>query len=145
MLPNLHLSFTLHFLDLVGKELPLILASKNPKDILKKRRVSPSHIFNIEVQYDNKEPDGQVLVTLDTKAEQLKCYHNETMNPDDKRGYVARQILNCFIIVICILSLLLCCRCLAKARYLCRETNKFFKLTQNKALSGHEEMEVVDM
>ncbi|GFW82690.1 acetyl-coenzyme A synthetase, cytoplasmic [Trichonephila clavipes] len=39
---NLHLSFTLHFLDLVGKELPLILASKNSKDMLKKRRVSPS-------------------------------------------------------------------------------------------------------
>ncbi|GFV39698.1 hypothetical protein TNCV_738941 [Trichonephila clavipes] len=42
MLPNLHLSFTLHFLDLVGKELPLILAPKNPKDVLKKRRGSPS-------------------------------------------------------------------------------------------------------
>lgn len=101
--------------------------------------------FNIEVQYDNKEHDGQVLVILDTKAEKLKCYHNGTMNPDDKWGYVVRQVLNCFIIVICILSLLLCCRCLAKARYLCRETNKYFKLTQNKALSGHEKMEFVDM
>ncbi|GFU80660.1 transposable element Tcb1 transposase [Trichonephila clavipes] len=29
--------------DLVGKELPLILALKNPKDMLKKRRMSPSH------------------------------------------------------------------------------------------------------
>ncbi|GFV06554.1 hypothetical protein TNCV_2948761 [Trichonephila clavipes] len=39
-LSNLHLSFTLHFLDLVGKYLPLILT---PKDMLMKRRVSPSH------------------------------------------------------------------------------------------------------
>ncbi|GFW85200.1 transposable element Tcb2 transposase [Trichonephila clavipes] len=37
-LSNLALSFTLHFLDLVGKELPLILAPKNPKGMLKKRR-----------------------------------------------------------------------------------------------------------
>ncbi|GFW82559.1 hypothetical protein TNCV_1794521 [Trichonephila clavipes] len=39
---NLHLSFPLHFLDFVGKELLLILASKNPKDMFKKRCVKPS-------------------------------------------------------------------------------------------------------
>ncbi|PRD31159.1 UNVERIFIED_CONTAM: hypothetical protein NCL1_24192 [Trichonephila clavipes] len=50
-LPNLHLSFTLHFLDLVGKELSLILASKNPKDVLKKIRVSPSQCFILK-QYE---------------------------------------------------------------------------------------------
>ncbi|GFT37094.1 RNase H domain-containing protein [Trichonephila clavipes] len=45
-LPNLHLSFTLHFLGLVGKELPLFLSPKNPKDMLMKRCVSLSHTFN---------------------------------------------------------------------------------------------------
>ncbi|GIX86708.1 mucolipin-3 [Caerostris extrusa] len=101
--------------------------------------------FSIDVFYNNKEHDGQVLVTLDTKAEKLKCYHNGTMNPEDKWGYILRQILNCFIIIICILSLLLCIRCLAKALFICRETNKYVKLTQNKALSAQEKMEFVDM
>ncbi|GBO39724.1 Mucolipin-3, partial [Araneus ventricosus] len=101
--------------------------------------------FDIDVLYNNKEHDGQVLVSLDTKAEKLKCYHNGTMNPEDKWGYILRQVLNCFIIFICILSLLLCCRCLAKGRYLCRETNKYFKFSQNKALNANEKMEFLDM
>ncbi|GFT18030.1 hypothetical protein TNCV_4837721 [Trichonephila clavipes] len=54
--PNLHLSFTLHFLDLVGKELPLILAPKNPKDMLKKRRVSPSQ----QVLFETFQNTGNV-------------------------------------------------------------------------------------
>ncbi|GFX23520.1 hypothetical protein TNCV_3769941 [Trichonephila clavipes] len=40
------------FLGLVGKELPLILAPKNPKDMLMKRRVSPSqHEFDCVEKY----------------------------------------------------------------------------------------------
>ncbi|GFS80583.1 hypothetical protein TNCV_3870101 [Trichonephila clavipes] len=39
---NLRLSFTLHFLDLVGNEMTLILAPNNPMDMLKKRRMRPS-------------------------------------------------------------------------------------------------------
>ncbi|GFV49805.1 uncharacterized protein TNCV_1736881 [Trichonephila clavipes] len=38
---NLPISSTLYFLDLVGKELPLILASKNPKGHVKEKRLEP--------------------------------------------------------------------------------------------------------
>ncbi|XP_015914357.1 mucolipin-3 [Parasteatoda tepidariorum] len=101
--------------------------------------------FKIRVSFNNNEHDGQVLVDLDTIGEKLKCYHNGNMDPVDKWGYVARQILNCFIISICILSLLLCFRMLAKARLLCTQTDTFFKQTQNKMLSTAEKMEFLDI
>ncbi|GFY05572.1 hypothetical protein TNCV_4370811 [Trichonephila clavipes] len=40
-LPTLHLSSTLHFLDLVGKELPLILAPKKPKGHINEKTREP--------------------------------------------------------------------------------------------------------
>lgn len=101
--------------------------------------------FHVRVDYDNNEHDGQMLINLGTTTEKLKCYHNGNLNPDNKLGYIARQILNTFIISICVLSLLLCFRCLYKARLLCKETDKFFKHTQNKALSAQEKVEFVDM
>ncbi|XP_054719335.1 mucolipin-3-like [Uloborus diversus] len=101
--------------------------------------------FRVGVQYDNKDHDGQMLVSLDTGADKLKCYHNGSLNPDNKLGYIGRQVLNSFIIAICVLSLLLCCRMLYKARVLCKETDKYFKRAQNKGLSAQEKMEFVDM
>ncbi|KAG8195843.1 hypothetical protein JTE90_008536 [Oedothorax gibbosus] len=101
--------------------------------------------FKIYVRYNNVEHDGQVLVTLDTKTEKLKCYRNGSTNPDGRWAYVARQILNAFIMCICILSLLLCCRCLLKAKILCQVTNKYVILTLNKPLTAQEKMEFVDM
>lgn len=100
--------------------------------------------FEINVDYDNAEHDGQMLVDLDTKAEKIRCSHSGYLF-EDQWGYYARQILNIFIISICVLSLLLCIRCLYKARILCKDTDKFFKQTQNKALSAQEKMEFVDM
>ncbi|KFM57639.1 Mucolipin-3, partial [Stegodyphus mimosarum] len=100
--------------------------------------------FKIIITYNNGH-DGQMIVTLDTHAQKLHCYHNGVINPSDLSGYISRQILNCFNISVSVLSILLCCRCLAKARILCEETDKYFKLTQNKALTAPEKMEFLDM
>lgn len=100
--------------------------------------------FKVSVEYDNSEHDGQMLVDLETEAEKRKCYHSDYLY-SDKWGYIARQVLNVFVISICILSLLLCIRCLCKARILCKDVDRFFKLSQNQALSAQEKMDFVDM
>lgn len=100
--------------------------------------------FKVIIDYDNNEHDGQMLVTLETKARKIKCDRTGYLF-NDRWGYYGRQVLNMFIISICVLSLLLCIRCLCKARILCKETDKFFKCSQNKPLSTQEKMEFVDM
>ena len=100
--------------------------------------------FKVIIEYDNNEHDGQMLVTLETKTSKIKCAHSEYLF-NDQWGYYGRLFLNGFIILICVLSLLLCIRCLFKAKILCDETDKFFKISQNKALSTQEKFEFLDM
>ncbi|GFW39409.1 CCHC-type domain-containing protein [Trichonephila clavipes] len=67
-LPNLNLSFTLHFLGLVGKELPLILTPKNANDMLMKSRVSPSQVLRCKFAECGEVP--HTFLTFECHSEQ---------------------------------------------------------------------------
>lgn len=101
--------------------------------------------FRITVSYDNSEHDGQIVIVLMSTSEKLLCVNSDESSFGRSFSYIVRQVLNCFVVIICILSLVLCARCLLKGRTLQKQTELLFKKQHQKPLSAHEKMEFIDM
>ncbi|CAB3368158.1 Hypothetical predicted protein [Cloeon dipterum] len=100
--------------------------------------------FDIEIDFDNSDHDGQMMLSLDAQATRLYCNGVAKYNSDSMVGSVLRTLMNVTVIVICSISLILCSRALIRAQQLKWETVRFFKTTYGKELSSKGKMEFIN-
>ncbi|XP_013789922.2 mucolipin-3-like isoform X1 [Limulus polyphemus] len=101
-------------------------------------------LFDIVIKFDNSLHDGQVLVFLNADSKKLICNSSVQYVETDKVDYYWRQVLNGIVILLCIMSLALCCRSLYKGQLLRQQTIVFFNKQYGKSLSFQDQLEFVD-
>ncbi|XP_049806343.1 mucolipin-3-like isoform X1 [Schistocerca nitens] len=101
--------------------------------------------FDIEIDFDNRDHDGQMLLSLDADAVRLSCKGDVEYIADNKLDSILRTILNSFVIIICSASLVLCSRAIYRAQELKWETINFFKAAYGKTLSVDGRLEFLNL
>lgn len=101
--------------------------------------------FNIKIDFDNTDHDGQMLLSLDAEPIKLQCNGETQYITDDKIESALRTLLNSLVILICLLSMILCSRAIWKAQRLKRKTIKFFQNTYGKTLSVEGRFEFLNL
>ncbi|XP_066997229.2 mucolipin-3 [Anabrus simplex] len=101
--------------------------------------------FNIEIIFDNRDHDGQMLLSLDADAIRLYCKGDIEYTTDNRLDTLLRSILNSLVILICSISLVLCSRAIYRAQQLKWETTAFFKTVYGKELSVEGRLEFLNM
>lgn len=97
--------------------------------------------FDIEILFDNRDHDGQMLLSLDATPIRLHCKGNIEYITDSEIDAALRSMLNVFVILICLTSFALCTRAIYRAQLLRQQTDTFFRVTYGRPLSwdGHWE------
>ncbi|XP_012265894.2 mucolipin-3-like [Athalia rosae] len=101
--------------------------------------------FDVTIDFDNRDHDGQMLLSLDAEAIRLECRGDTKYITDDRIESALRTILNVFVILICTISLILCSRAIYRAQLLKFETINFFEKTYGKTLSVEGKLEFLNM
>lgn len=100
--------------------------------------------FNVKIDFDNRDFDGQMLLSLDAEPRKLQCKGDTRYITDNYIESALRTLLNLLVIVICAVSLMLCSRAIYRAQILKLETIKFFEKTYGKILSFEGRMEFLN-
>ncbi|XP_012277246.1 mucolipin-3 [Orussus abietinus] len=101
--------------------------------------------FNVKIIFDNRDHDGQMLLSLDADAKRLECKGDTRYITDNQIESALRTLLNTFVILICSISLILCSRAIYRAQLLKFETVNFFKKTYGKVLSMEGKLEFLNL
>lgn len=101
--------------------------------------------FNIIINFDNRDSDGQMLLSLDTDPKRLECKGDTRYVTDNRIESALRTLLNVLVILICTVSLALCSRAIYRAQLLKFETISFFKKTYGKTLSLEGRLEFLNL
>ncbi|XP_031827310.1 mucolipin-3 [Nomia melanderi] len=101
--------------------------------------------FNVKIDFDNRDFDGQMLLSLDTEAKRLECKGDTRYITDSRIEAALRTLLNLLVILICSVSLILCSRAIYRAQLLKFETMNFFKKTYGKVLSLEGRLEFLNL
>lgn len=101
--------------------------------------------FNIKIDFDNRDFDGQMLLSLDAEPKRLQCKGDTRYILDNRIESALRTLLNLLVILICTLSLGLCSRAIYRAQLLKFETMNFFKKTYGKILSFEGRLEFLNL
>ncbi|KAF5269959.1 hypothetical protein FQR65_LT05758 [Abscondita terminalis] len=101
--------------------------------------------FDIVIDFDNRDHDGQMMLSLDAEPVRLTCQ-------GDRHYVIANQIdafltslLNMLVIIICTISFVLCSRALWRAQQLKTITNNFFKLNFHRELHSNDKMDFLNL
>ncbi|XP_071443089.1 mucolipin-3-like isoform X2 [Hetaerina americana] len=100
--------------------------------------------FDIEINFDNRDHDGQMLVTLEADAIRLSCKGNVEYITEYKLDSVLRSLLNYLVMSICLISLVLCSRAIYRAQSLKKETVQFFESVYGRSLSMKGQLEFLN-
>ncbi|XP_017883967.1 mucolipin-3-like [Ceratina calcarata] len=101
--------------------------------------------FNIVINFDNRDFDGQMLLSLDAEPKRLECKGDTRYITDSYIESALRTLLNLLVIIICSVSLVLCSRALYRAQLLKFETMNFFNKTYGKTLSLEGRLEFLNL
>ncbi|OAD62624.1 Mucolipin-3 [Eufriesea mexicana] len=101
--------------------------------------------FIVKIHFDNRDFDGQMLLSLDTEPKRLQCKGDTRYITDSRIESTLRTLLNVFVIFICSTSLALCSRAIYRAQLLKFETMKFFKNAYGKTLSLEGRLEFLNL
>ncbi|EZA56523.1 hypothetical protein DMN91_001976 [Ooceraea biroi] len=101
--------------------------------------------FNVMIDFDNRDFDGQMLLSLDAEARKLQCKGDTRYITNHRIESALRTLLNLFVILICSISLLLCSRAIYRAQLLKFETMSFFKKMYGKTLSLEGRLEFLNL
>lgn len=101
--------------------------------------------FNVKIDFDNRDFDGQMLLSLDAEPRRLQCKGDTRYVTDNRIESALRTLLNLLVILICTTSLGLCSRAIYRAQLLKFETMNFFKKTYGKALSLEGKLEFLNL
>lgn len=91
--------------------------------------------FDIEILFDNRDHDGQMLLALEAEPIRLHCKGDVEYTIDSEIDAALRSILNTFVIIICLISFCLCTRAIYRAQLLRNQTVLFFRETYGRELS----------
>lgn len=100
--------------------------------------------FNVRIDFDNRDFDGQMLLSLDAEPRKLQCKGDTRYITDNRIESALRTLLNLLVIMICSISFLLCSRAIYRAQMLKFETMNFFKNTYGKTLSLEGRLEFLN-
>ncbi|XP_001606145.2 mucolipin-3 [Nasonia vitripennis] len=100
--------------------------------------------FRIKILMDNKDFDGQMLLSLDAEPVRLVCKDTQYIT-DNQIESALRTLLNLLVIFICSLSLGLCSRAIYRAQLLKFETMNFFKKVYGTSLSLEGRLEFLNL
>ncbi|XP_035225039.1 mucolipin-3-like [Stegodyphus dumicola] len=141
----LHASnFSLNFKTLIDAKLYMQLKTLFIKS-LTKLDVPECYKILISVLYDNSEHDGQLPISLSLNSDKIPCHIITKLDSDNENVYyMLRQLLNCSVIIFCMLSAVLCLRSLYSGRKLANEADCFFKRYYRKCLSFSEYLDFID-
>lgn len=91
--------------------------------------------FDVTIFFDNRDHDGQMMLSLDADALRLHCKGDIDFISDAEFDAILRSILNIFVILVCAISFALCTRALYRAYLLRCQTVNFFRTHYRKDLS----------
>lgn len=100
--------------------------------------------FDIEILFDNRDHDGQMLLSLDAQPVRLHCNGNVEYVTDSEIDSALLTMLNLFVILICVTSFALCTRAIYRAQLLRKQTDDFFRVTYGHPLSWDDQWEFVN-
>ncbi|XP_030372669.1 mucolipin-3-like isoform X2 [Scaptodrosophila lebanonensis] len=100
--------------------------------------------FNVSIDFNNRDHDGQMLLSLDAAATRLKCRGDTDFTYDAEFDTILRSILNIFVLLTCAVSCALCTRALWRAYLLRFTTINFFRRQLGKELSFDGRLEFVN-
>ncbi|ALC44442.1 CG42638 [Drosophila busckii] len=100
--------------------------------------------FDISILFNNRDHDGQMLLSLDAEATRLKCKGDTDFISEARFDAILRSFLNIFVLLTCILSFALCTRALWRAYLLRCTTVNFFRSFFGKELSFDGRLEFVN-
>ncbi|XP_046434419.1 mucolipin-3-like [Neodiprion fabricii] len=103
------------------------------------------YLFNITIDFDNRDHDGQMLLSLDADPIRLRCKEDATYIMDNEIEMKLGTLLNMLVIIVCTISLILCSRAICKAQLLKYETVSFFQNTYGKKLSVEGRLEFLNL
>ncbi|XP_011505825.1 PREDICTED: mucolipin-3-like [Ceratosolen solmsi marchali] len=137
---NIHVNFS----ALVKAELKFALKTVNLKAA---GPITPPdcYKFNIKILFDNKDFDGQMLLSLDAEPMRLVCKGDTQYITDNQIESALRTMLNLLVIIICSISLGLCSRAIYRAQILKFETMNFFDKMYGKPLGIDERLEFLNL
>ncbi|KAH0947171.1 hypothetical protein HN011_010758 [Eciton burchellii] len=101
--------------------------------------------FNVMIDFDNRDFDGQMLLSLDAEARKLQCKGDTRYITNHRIESALGTLLNLLVILICSISLLLCSRAIYRAQLLKFETMNFFKKTYGTTLSLEGRLEFLNL
>ncbi|XP_046833645.1 mucolipin-3-like isoform X1 [Vespa crabro] len=101
--------------------------------------------FDIKIIFDNRDQDGQMLLSLETEPQRLYCKGDTRYIMDNQIESALRTLLNLLVIFICTISLVLCSRAIFRAQLLKFETMNFFKKKYGKLLSFEGRLEFLNL
>ncbi|XP_076751837.1 mucolipin-3 [Xylocopa sonorina] len=101
--------------------------------------------FKIVIEFDNRDFDGQMLLSLDAEPKRLQCKGDTRYIMDNRIETALRTLLNLLVILICTMSLILCSRAIYRAQLLKFETMNFFKKTYGQTLSFEGRLEFLNL
>lgn len=100
--------------------------------------------FDIQILFDNRDHDGQMLLSLEADPMRLHCNGNVEYVTDSEIDAALRSLLNGFVITICLFSFVLCTRAIYRAWLLREQTDKFFRVTYGVPLSWEGRWEFIN-
>ncbi|XP_017137208.1 mucolipin-3 [Drosophila miranda] len=100
--------------------------------------------FDIAILFNNRDNDGQMLLSLDAEATRLKCHGATDFISEANFDSMLRSVLNIFVLLTCALSFALCTRALWRAYLLRCTTVNFFRSHFGKDLSFDGRLEFVN-
>ena len=101
--------------------------------------------FDIKIIFDNRDFDGQMLLSLDAEPTRLQCKGDTRYVAHNHIESILRTLLNLLVILICTVSLALCSRAIYRAQLLKFETMNFFKKTYGTSLSFEGRLEFLNL
>lgn len=101
--------------------------------------------FDITINFDNRDHDGQMLLSLDAEPIRLICKGDIHYILENTIDRILTSILNVLVIIICTVSFVLCSRALWRAQQLKVITNNFFKVNYRRELNDSDKMEFLNM
>lgn len=101
--------------------------------------------FNVSLIFDYKIHDGRIKIFLDLETFRLHCNGNTDFEGNASLESLIHSIVNCFVIVACLLSGYLCIRSVYRAQCLRRKTVQFFNERYNKEVSFKGQCEFLSL
>ncbi|OQR77875.1 mucolipin-3-like [Tropilaelaps mercedesae] len=100
--------------------------------------------YNVDINYNNKAHDGQLIITLSTASIKLTCKNNVHYAETSQVEMFIHQFMNGIVIFVCSGSLILCARSLLRGQALRRQTEVFFWQKSRTTMSWSDKLDFVD-